>query len=137
MPAMGLHEHPRVCSTFLPSGNDGDASRGLTLPSWGHSLQPGRPLEHLGLVTLGANVTLCGPSTLVPKVFESSIPGSGSPGTWMKDCVAPMLGKSEFSEHNRQCLFGGLAVWVTMERLGPDVIIMSGWRSLSDEFNGF
>ena len=35
-----------------------------------HSLQPRRPLEYLGALKLGAHVTLCGPSTLVPRVFE-------------------------------------------------------------------
>ena len=67
----GAHEHPlkpsSMCSPFVKRKAHRRPERHHP---WRYSIQPRGPLQIWALRKLGANVTLCGPSTLVPRVFE-------------------------------------------------------------------
>ena len=67
----GAHEHPTkpssMCSPFVKRKHHRRPQRNHP---WRHSLQPRGRSNIWALRKLGANVTLCGPSTLVPRVFE-------------------------------------------------------------------
>ncbi|MFO1459635.1 MAG: aspartate carbamoyltransferase catalytic subunit [Verrucomicrobiota bacterium] len=132
----GAHEHPTqgLLDVFTIRERRGRIE-GLNVTILGDILYSRVARSNIwALVTLGANVTLCGPSTLVPKVFESLHPRIRV--TW--DLDEGLRGADVVNllriQHERQRVsaFPSIGEYASlfgltpsrMERLGPDVIIM-------------
>lgn len=132
----GAHEHPTqgLLDVFTIRERRGRIE-GLNVTILGDILYSRVARSNIwALVTLGANVTLCGPSTLVPKVFESLHPRIRV--TW--DLEEGLRGADVVNllriQHERQRVsaFPSIGEYASlfgltpsrMEKLSPDVIIM-------------
>lgn len=132
----GAHEHPTqgLLDVFTIRERRGRIE-GLNVTILGDILYSRVARSNIwALVTLGANVTLCGPSTLVPKVFESLHPRIRV--TW--DLDEGLRGADVVNllriQHERQRVsaFPSIGEYASlfgltpsrMEKLSPDVIIM-------------
>ncbi|MCD6050825.1 MAG: aspartate carbamoyltransferase [Verrucomicrobia bacterium] len=130
----GAHEHPTqaLLDTFTIREKKGKIE-GLNVTILGDILYSRVARSNIwALLKLGANVTLCGPSTLVPKVFEKM----GCKVTWnleegVKDADVVNLLRIQH-ERQRKAMFPSIGEYTSLfginktrfKRLKPDVMIM-------------
>lgn len=130
----GAHEHPTqaLLDTFTIREKKGRV-QGLNVTILGDILYSRVARSNIWtLLKLGANVTLCGPSTLVPKVFEKM----GCRVTWdLEDAVrdADVVNLLRIQhERQRKAMFPSIGEYTSLfginkarfKRLKPDVLIM-------------
>ena len=130
----GAHEHPTqaLLDTFTIREKKGKIA-GLNVTILGDILYSRVARSNIWALTkLGANVTLCGPSTLVPKVFESM----GCKVTYNLDeaiASADVINLLRIQhERQRKTMFPSLGEYTSlfglnkarMEKTKPDVMIM-------------
>lgn len=130
----GAHEHPTqaLLDTFTIREKKGKIE-GLNVTILGDILYSRVARSNIwALLKLGANVTLCGPSTLVPKVFEQM----GCRVTWnleeaVRDADVVNLLRIQH-ERQRKAMFPSIGEYTSLfginkarfKRLKPDVMIM-------------
>ncbi len=130
----GAHEHPTqaLLDTFTIREKKGKIE-GLNVTILGDILYSRVARSNIwALLKLGANVTLCGPSTLVPKVFEKM----GCRVTWnledgVRDADVVNLLRIQH-ERQRKAMFPSIGEYTSLfginkarfKRLKPDVMIM-------------
>ncbi len=130
----GAHEHPTqaLLDTFTIREKKGKIE-GLNVTILGDILYSRVARSNIwALLKLGANVTLCGPSTLVPKVFEKM----GCKVTWnldegVKNADVVNLLRIQH-ERQRKAMFPSIGEYTSLfginkvrfKRLKPDVMIM-------------
>ncbi|HEY1172331.1 MAG TPA: aspartate carbamoyltransferase catalytic subunit [Verrucomicrobiae bacterium] len=130
----GAHEHPTqaLLDTFTIREKKGKIA-GLNVTILGDILYSRVARSNIwALLKLGANVTLCGPSTLVPKVFEKM----GCKVTWNLDEAvrgADVVNLLRIQhERQRKAMFPSIGEYTSLfginkarfSRLKPDVMIM-------------
>lgn len=130
----GAHEHPTqaLLDTFTIREKKGKIA-GLNVTILGDILYSRVARSNIwALLKLGANVTLCGPSTLVPKVFEKM----GCKVTWnldeaVRDADVVNLLRIQH-ERQRKAMFPSIGEYTSLfginkarfQRLKPGVMIM-------------
>lgn len=130
----GAHEHPTqaLLDTFTIREKKGKIE-GLNVTILGDILYSRVARSNIwALLKLGANVTLCGPSTLVPKIFEEM----GCRVTWdldeaVRDADVVNLLRIQH-ERQRKAMFPSIGEYTSLfginkarfKRLKPDVMIM-------------
>jgi aspartate carbamoyltransferase catalytic subunit len=130
----GAHEHPTqaLLDTFTIREKKGKVA-GLNVTILGDILYSRVARSNIwSLLKLGANVTLCGPSTLVPKVFEKM----GCKVTWnleeaIRDADVVNLLRIQH-ERQRKAMFPNIGEYTSLfginktrfKNMKPDVLIM-------------
>jgi aspartate carbamoyltransferase catalytic subunit len=130
----GAHEHPTqaLLDTFTIREKKGKVE-GLNVTILGDILYSRVARSNIwALLKLGANVTLCGPSTLVPKVFEKM----GCKVTWnldeaIRDADVVNLLRIQH-ERQRKAMFPNIGEYTSLfginktrfKNMKPDVLIM-------------
>jgi len=130
----GAHEHPTqaLLDTFTIREKKGKVE-GLNVTILGDILYSRVARSNIwALLKLGANVTLCGPSTLVPKVFEKM----GCKVTWnldeaIRDADVVNLLRIQH-ERQRKAMFPSIGEYTSLfginktrfKNMKPDVLIM-------------